>query len=183
MSARETVQTVPASSPIKLEPVTEPEPLFNTCSQHLREIQNLQINQPRLPLNLVRRMSSNIVASTSTLASTSHPLTTQNLGTERIERENVHENSSADDSSEDDSNDDCIITDVTWDVTGRLRPYRSTTDNLIKYENDRISADMPYMKTVSLTYENALFIIKLKIFNIERRARLHGWRPSNGNCK
>lgn len=149
---------------VKFEPTKEPEPLFSTCSQHLREIRNLQDgsnaspNESSISPNFVRRMSANIarntvgntsrnvVASSSALASTSssaNPLRqnpSQNLGQNPSQNRRYN----SDDSS--DSEDDCVITRISGTV---LRPFRSTTDDLIKQENDRVSGNIPFINTVS----------------------------------
>lgn len=106
--------------------------MFDTCNEHLREIHDFQNGPDESQIHLisVRRLSANIVASTSA------NFLDRNQGA-------VENN---DDDEDDDSTDDCIITGVSGTV---FLPFRSTTNDLIKQENDRISGDVPYMDTVS----------------------------------
>lgn len=117
------------TSHIKVEPETELVPLFDTCKEHLKEIHDLQndTNQSQNHVHAVRRLSANIVASFAAIP--------------------LDENRGADENSDSSSDSDaCIITGVIGSV---LLPLRSTTDELIKRENDLVSGDISYMETVS----------------------------------
>lgn len=112
----------------------EPEPYFITSHEHIDQINDLR-NQPTLNLNsvkIVRRCSTTVA--------------------------NLLERGSNVDSDSDSDSDACIITaDV--DSSVMLRPLPSTTDDLIKYENDLVSGNIPYIKTVCSIFSNFIFYI------------------------
>lgn len=87
-----------------------------------------------------------------------------------------------------DSEDDCIITDVSGSV---FRPFDSTSDELVKRENDCISGDKPYIDTVSSFLLHTKFYLYLVLsgknphlfilYLLEKRSRLQNWNPSDRN--
>ncbi|XP_055308261.1 uncharacterized protein LOC129572344 [Sitodiplosis mosellana] len=154
-------------------------PFFNTCREHLEEIQNLQNveNDSQISLNFVRRLSTNIIEGPLE-NSLPDPLDLNPIQNRVTEENNNSEDSNIQDTDE----DDCIITSVSGTV---LLPLMSTTDQaadaLIKRKNDCISGDIPYMEKK----HGRVFKIGNRLIQIERNVvdKLWQWNtpPSNAN--
>lgn len=124
-------------------------PLFSTCRESLKEIQNLR-SRPKnsqTSFQSVRRLSANIVAISLV------NLLDENQCSEGYDsNEDLDENRMGLRMSDDLGDDeDCVII---GEIGGIVLPLRSTIDGLIKHENDLISGNKPFMETVNSIYKH-----------------------------